>query len=255
MESIVVTGLGIVTPLGYGSHLNWLRLSSSPADSGGGSIRMDSPPGTGGNDVKSTGLAQALGLAQRTVSEALTDAGLWDGRELGVDPERVGCTVSASKPLFSNGAQLGSGLKMHKDGAKRELTPVVHNPDEVNRFVRERFRIRGESRNVVAACATGAYSIALAASWIEQGLCDVVVAGSVEPYPHPLIAAGFHQMGVTSHDGVTRPFDKNRSGFTFGEGAGVVVLESASHAGRRGVRALAQLSGWALGSDSHSAVA
>ncbi len=108
---------------------------------------------------------------------------------------------------------------------------------------------------MIAACATGAYSIALAASWIEQGICDVVLAGSVEPYPHPLIEAGFRQMGVMSPETVTRPFDRDRSGFTFGEGAGVVVLESAEHASRRGARALAHLSGWALGADSHSAVA
>jgi len=144
---------------------------------------------------------------------------------------------------------------MHHFSAKRALTPVVHSPDEILRFVREQFGLRGDSRNVIAACATGAYSIALGASWIEQGLCDIVLAGSVEPYPHPLIEAGFSQMGVTSSDGVTRPFDRHRSGFTFGEGAGVVVLESAAHASRRQIRVLARLSGWALGADAHSAVA
>jgi 3-oxoacyl-[acyl-carrier-protein] synthase II len=128
-------------------------------------------------------------------------------------------------------------------------------PDAINDFVSEQFHLEGERRNVIAACATGAYSIALAASWIEQGICDVVLAGSVEPYPHALMEAGFRQMGVISLDGITRPFDRKRSGFTFGEGAGVVVLESESHAARRQARGLAHLSGWALGSDSHSAVA
>ena len=170
------------------------------------------------------------------MTEALMQAGLWDGHALqDVDSERMGCTVSASKPLFGDEA--------------------IVAPDGITDFVRSRFGLAGESRNLVAACATGAYSIAMAASWIEQGLCDVVVAGSVEPYPHPLIEAGFRRMGVISLEGITRPFDKRRSGFTFGEGAGAVVLESEAHAKARGAHPLARLSGWAMGADAHSAVA
>ncbi len=175
-------------------------------------------------------------MSHSAVTEALAMAGLWDDGILqGVDPERVGCTISASKPLF------------HED------TPYA--PDILNEFVSRSFGLKGESRNIIAACATGAYSIAIGASWIEQGLCDAVVAGSVEPYPHPLIEAGFRQMGVTSRDGMTRPFDRRRSGFTFGEGAGVVVLESEASASGRGAPFCARLSGWAMGSDSHSAFA
>jgi 3-oxoacyl-[acyl-carrier-protein] synthase II len=175
-------------------------------------------------------------MAESATSQALEQAGLGYQSDLRhVDPERVGCVVSASKPLFDSDS--------------------IVAPDRINAFVKSRFGFTGESRNVVAACATGAYSIAMGASWIEQNLCDVVVAGSVEPYPHPLIEAGFRQMGVISADGITRPFDRRRSGFTFGEGAGVVVLESEAHARGRGVKPSARLSGWALGADSHSAVA
>jgi 3-oxoacyl-[acyl-carrier-protein] synthase II len=175
-------------------------------------------------------------LSQQGAFKALADAGFWDGHCIqGVDSTRFGCTVSASKPLFDDDR--------------------VIPPDAINDFVANQFGLEGERRNVIAACATGAYSIALAASWIEQGFCDAVLAGSVEPYPHPLIEAGFKQMGVISSEGVTRPFDERRSGFTFGEGAGVIVLESAWHATRRRSRVWARLSGWALGADSHSAVA
>jgi len=116
-------------------------------------------------------------------------------------------------------------------------------PDALNDFVARQFGLKGERRNVIAACATGAYSIALAASWIEQGLCDVVLGGSVEPYPHPLIEAGFRQMGVISSDGTTRPFDQKRTGFTFGEGAGIIVLESAEHFRKRQKRTAADQNG------------
>ena len=136
------------------------------------------------------------------------------------------------------------------------VSPIVIPPESINDFIRNHFGLRGECRNVIAACATGAYSIALAASWIEQGLCDVVLAGSAEPPPHPLMEAGFRNMGVLSDEAVMRPFDRRRSGFVFGAGAGICVLEAEDHFKRRsGQPQYAVLSGWGLGSDTHSAVA
>jgi 3-oxoacyl-(acyl-carrier-protein) synthase len=245
-EKVLVIGLGVVSPLGRSVEENWKNLVGAGLrarpQSKSHSTQLNFNPGSSnpnfGQTRRSapTGFERACEFSRWAAAEALTDAGLWDGNGLqDIDPERISCTVSASKPLFD------------------ENRPLP--PDVINDYVADQFGLEGERRNVIAACATGAYSIALGASWIEQGICDVVLAGSVEPYPHPLIAAGFRQMGVISSDGVTRPFDQRRSGFTFGEGAGVVVLESARHASRRHVRPSARLSGWALGSDSHSAVA
>jgi len=239
---VVVTGFGVASPLGWGIEDNWKNLVGAglvPARHGE-SISIKYPPMSfrAGTRPAPTGLDRARELFLFAATEALTDAGLWDGQSLQtVDPSRVGCTVSASKPFFDS-----PGLR---------VTP----PEVINDDVSNRFGLRGERRNVIAACATGACSIALGASWIEQGLCDIVLAGSVEPYPHPLIQSGFRRMGVTSAEDVTRPFDLRRSGFTFGEGAGVVVLESGTSARRRRASTRGRLSGWALGSDSHSAVA
>lgn len=233
-ERVVITGMGLSTTLGRGVEANWRSLSSSLA---GAAVRGDSK-----------GLPRAIQLADETVSEALATAGL---SVCGLDPERIGSTISASKPLF----QCPSPTPLPLGEGKGEGQMFVHPPEALNSHLQQRFGFAGEARNVIAACATGVYSIAMAASWLEQGLCDVVLAGSIEPAPHPLIQAGFHQMGVTSADGVTRPFDKNRSGFSFGEGAGIVVLETESHARDRGAAALAVLSGRALGADSHSAFA
>ena len=216
MKRIVVTGLGVVSPLGNTAEENWRRLSAGTAASGD-AIASE----------RASGFDEACRLADRSLSEALGQSG--------IDPSTAACLFSASKPLF--------------DG----VTWI--EPDFLNQHVRARFRFGGEARNVVAACATGAYSIALGASWIEAGLCDAVVAGSVEPPAHPLIAAGFRQMGVLSSDGATRPFDRSRSGFVLGYGAGAVVLESEASAHARGKMPLAVLSGWALGADGHSAVA
>jgi 3-oxoacyl-[acyl-carrier-protein] synthase II len=223
---IVVSGYGLVTPLGENAASSWSTLCPGQMNQPGASFAL-------GKRRNISGLVRAKELALASTKEALSHANLWDGQTLrDVDPDRVGCTFSASKPLF-------------------ELdTP--QSPDLINEVISRTFGLRGERRNVIAACATGAYSIALGASWIEQGLCDVVVAGSVEPYPHPLIEAGFRQMGVISEDGMTRPFDRWRTGFTFGEGAGVVVLESESSARRRSIQPLAHLSGWGLGADCHS---
>jgi 3-oxoacyl-[acyl-carrier-protein] synthase II len=181
---------------------------------------------------------QAHFLSQKAITEVLKSACLLDvNRKLKqINPNRLGLLISASKPLFGP--------------SERVLSPEI-----VGEKLCEQFQIEGERRNIVAACATGAYSVALGASWIEQGLCDVVVAGSVEPPAHELIEAGFKQMGVVSKEETMRPFDRQRSGFVLGAGAGVVVLESERHAVQRGVPVLARLSGWGLGSDPHSAVA
>ncbi len=178
------------------------------------------------NRPESTRAQNAFSLSESVVSEALVQSG--------VDSSKAACTFSASKPLF--------------DGM------LWQGPHAVNDFVHDRFRLGGERRNVVAACATGAYSIAMAASWIEHGICEVAVAGSVESAPHPLMEAGFRKMGVVSEEEVMRPFDRRRSGFVFGEGAGAVVLESEPYALRRGARPLARLTGWAMGADAHGPV-
>lgn len=175
---------------------------------------------------------RAVSLALRAARRAWQQA-----RLEGVDPQRIGITVSASKPIF------------FPEG------DMILPPEVVNNAVALEVGARGPRRNIIAACATGAYAIAVGAQWIEQELCDVVLAGSAEALPTPLIRAGFQQMGVLTQEPVMRPFDRRRSGFWIGEGAGVVVLESEHHAIRRGAPVRAQLAGWALGCDAHSAVA
>ena len=234
MSDVVITGVGASTDKAENAEELWELVSGEPHpqplsrwERGANDSRTLSHRGRGDRRRRWERLA---------VLEALTQSALWDGQQLAdVDPERVGCTVSASKPLFEGEAVLA--------------------PDLINDEVCEHFGITGERRNVVAACATGAYAAALGASWIEQGLCDVVLTGSVEPPAHPLIEAGFRRMGVVSSEKEMRPFDLNRSGFVLGSGAGVIVLESRQHAARRGAPVLAELSGWGWGADTHSAVA
>jgi 3-oxoacyl-[acyl-carrier-protein] synthase II len=241
---IIVSGVGMVSPLGGNAESSWNALCAKEKPC------VPTPAGV------ANGLSRAEEMVQSAVTEALTQAELWDGLSLqGADPERIGCIMSASKPLAKSFRAVSSGESMDPLPVAAGDDVRWISPDAINSFASARFGLLGESRNIIAACATGAYAIAMGASWIEQGLCDAVIAGSVEPYPHPLIEAGFRQMGVMSPDGITRPFDRRRKGFSFGEGAGVVVLESEASAKRRNAPFICRLSGWAMGSDSHSAVA
>jgi 3-oxoacyl-[acyl-carrier-protein] synthase II len=242
-ERVVISGLGVCSPLGQGVSDNWENLS-----------RLSFQPGqTERSNASFNQVKRAKEMAFQVAEEALRDAGLWkDGAISGVAPQRFGCTVSASKPLF---ASPGLRRPLPEGEGWGEAALTVFPADYINHWVCRKFNLQGEARNVVAACATGVLAIALGSSWIEHGMCDAVLAGSVEPFPHELIQAGFCQMGVTSADGFTRPFDRRRSGFTFGEGAGAVVLESESSARRRGARVRERLAGWAMGSDAHSPVA
>lgn len=216
---IAVTGLGLHTGLGRGVADTWRRVVEPAAAP---TLTLHTP----------TGYARAEDLSFSAIDEAWQQAGL-----TAAEARTIGCTFSASKPLFTSDDE------------------AVLSPGLLTDAVQARYGLGGESRTIVAACATGAYAVALAADWITQGVCDAVVTGSVEPRPHPLMAAGFQRMGVVSPDPVMRPFDRDRAGFVFGEGAGAIVLESEAHAAARGARPLAWLSGWARGADGHSAVA
>jgi 3-oxoacyl-[acyl-carrier-protein] synthase II len=245
---VVVTGVGLCTSVGATTEETWHAITrpifNTPSPlAGEGGRRPDEgtphppfghplPQGERGKSHK------AKWLAFSAVQQALVQAELWRDSELTADSSRVACTFSASKPLFI-------------DPTRPDYLP----PDEMTRFVARQFGVQGELRNVIAACATGVYSVALGAQWIEQGICDCVIAGSVEPPAHPLIVAGFEQMGVLSSENVMRPFDRARSGFVMGHGAGAIVLESETHARARGHAPLAWISGWGLGADAHSAVA
>jgi 3-oxoacyl-[acyl-carrier-protein] synthase II len=132
--------------------------------------------------------------------------------------------------------------------------PTILSPEAVPRAVARDAGAEGPVMNLSSACATGVQSVMVAAGWLRDGRCDVVLAGSAESSFHPLYQAGFRQMGVLSEVGRVRPFDRRRDGFVLGEGAGVFCLETLASARRRGARAYGELTGWAMGSDAHHAI-
>jgi 3-oxoacyl-[acyl-carrier-protein] synthase II len=118
-------------------------------------------------------------------------------------------------------------------------------------MVAMRHGLRGQSYSVASACAAGAHAIGAATRMIQAGDADAVVTGGAEAPLTGLARAAFAAMGATSETGISRPFDARRDGFVMGEGAGVLVLEHADAAERRGARVLGEVLGYGASSDAY----
>lgn len=218
----VITGLGLLTPLGADRESSWHALTEG---------RSAVSPEGGRVPLEEDGETRAIQLALKAAREA------WGQSDLShVDPDRLGCVVSSSKPLPPLG---NSG--------------VWRSPEEVPTAVARCFGAQGIVMNLTAACATGTQSLLAAAKWIEEGRADFVLAGASESALHPLYQAGFHRMGVISKAGRVRPFDRDRDGFLMGEGAAVFIVESMEGAVARGAPILARVMGGDFSSDAHHA--
>lgn len=262
---VVVTGMGVITPIGL--NVEEFFHSVKEGKHGFGPItKFDS------TDYKCHVAAEVKGFdakeymdfkaakrmepfsqyAVAAAKEALSDAGIDMERE---DPYRVGCAV---------GSGIGSLQAMEREYDKL----VNRGPSKVNPLmvplmisnmaagnVSIQFGLKGKSINVVTACATGTNSIGEAFRSIQYGEADVMVAGGTEGSITPIGVAGFCALtalsGVDDPDRCSLPFDKNRSGFVMGEGAGVVVLEELEHARKRGAHIYAEVLGYGCTSDAY----
>lgn len=219
---VVVTGIGLVCPLGADRETSWRAL-----------VQDRSAVGTTGAfaPVVEGPEPRTVALALRAAQESWTDAQLES-----VDPDRVACVVSSSKPV------LGAGDAW-----------VCDPPERVPAAVARQHDIQGAVLNIASACATGAQSLLMGAGWILEGRADVVLAGAAESALHPLYLAGFKKLGVLSERGIVRPFDRDRDGFVVGEGAAVFVLESLARAQARGCKIYGEVLGGNFSSDAHHA--
>lgn len=206
-------------------------------------------------------------LALIAAAEALETAGLgalWDAEtpsdaELGVDPDRIGVV-------------LGSGIGGAETWAEEYPRYLERGPGRVSALfvtrmlantaagtIAIRGGLRGPNLTVNTACAAGATAVHTARDLIAAGAADVVVAGGVEAGITGLAVSAFAQMGALSRNpdpaAASRPFDVDRDGFVMGEGAGVLVLESAAHAAARGAVPLAAVAGCGASADAHHATA
>ncbi|MCA1569470.1 MAG: beta-ketoacyl-ACP synthase II [Chloroflexi bacterium] len=274
---VVVTGLGIVSPVGIGSEATWDALVSGRSgiaditlfDAEPFEVRVagevkdfDATRYMDGKDVRRHDRNTHFAVA--ATGEALRDAGMLgeDGLVNGeVDPDRCGM-------VFGTGI---GGIGMMLDGYRtllergpRRVSPFMlpHMlPDSASGQVAIEYGIRGPNMAVVSACATGGHAIGEAMEAIVRGQADVMLGAGTEAPLVPLAFAGFGQMralgtpqdpdtGEYSAPMASRPFDATRDGFVVSEGSAVLVLEELSHALARGARPVAEVIGYGSSADA-----
>lgn len=265
MRRVVVTGMGAVTPIGIGIDAFWDGVQQGKT--GFGPITgfdttdykcklaaqvTDYDPTQSMDKKAARRMERFSQFAVTAAGEALQDAALDMEKE---DPFRVGCAI---------GSGIGSLQAMEREHAKLlEKGPNKIGPLLVPLMISNmaagnvsiQFGLKGKSLNVVTACATGTHSIGEAFRTIQYGDADVMVAGGTESSVTPIGIAGFSALtALSTSDDPTRcsiPFDKDRSGFVMGEGAGVVVLEELEHAKKRGAKIYAEVVGYGSTSDAY----
>ncbi|HEV2550963.1 MAG TPA: beta-ketoacyl-ACP synthase II [Stellaceae bacterium] len=275
MKRVVVTGIGLVTPLGVGAERVWKRLiggqsgigaiqsfdvSDLPAKIAGQVPRGETASGSFNADDWVTPKEQRkmdefIVYALAAAEQAVTDAG-WkpDDAE---SRERTGVMIGSGiggLPGITEGA-----ITLHERGPRR-LSPFFIPANLINLasgHVSIRYGFRGPNHAVVTACSTGAHAIGDAARLILWDDADVMVCGGTEAAICRLGIAGFasaRALSTNFNDEPTkasRPWDQARDGFVMGEGAGVVVLEELEHAKKRGAKIYAEVVGYGMSGDAH----
>lgn len=231
------------------SNVQWRRPVSQPASN---FTRLD--VGVGQEAVGESGKLGSLVL--RAAREAIIDAGLETTCVEAAQLDRFGCSIASSKGNLDAFGQ--AWMQQQSGGSVDPRLWLDFFPGTLAAVLAGRFGVAGPVTSPVAACATGAHSMVRGAQWIQDGTCDVVLAGCADASLDALIVGTYQRMGVlagdtfTSPEQAVRPFAKDRQGFVIGEGAAVFVLEAADHARQRGHDSYVELAGWRLGSDAYS---
>lgn len=268
-DDVLVTGMGVVSPIGCDVDAFWASLGS--ARSGVGPIRDFDASGyatTFAAEVDRALFYPAVSakvsrrvdrftvMALAATAEAVQQSGL---RDSGVDPTRVGvCLGTSSGPLATNYAAdiaFGDG---GLPGLRRAL-PYISTSSSIAGAVAEvalSHQWRGPSLTVSAECSSGANAIGVAMAMIRSGVVDVMVCGGVDATVNERSLAIMSIVGAlsTRNDdprAACRPFDRDRDGFVLGEGCGVLVLESAASARARGAPVLGEVAGYGAATDTH----
>lgn len=262
---VVVTGLGATTPLGGDVDSTW--KAALAGQSGARPLPQEwlerydlsvhfacslaVPPSQVLPRHEAKRLDPSGQYAMIAAREAWADAGAPE-----IDGERLGAVVATG---IGGVWTLLDAYDVLKESGPRRVLPMtvpMLMPNGAAGAVAIEFGARAGAHSPVSACASGAEAMAYALDMIRTGRADVVLAGGAEAAIHPLPIAGFASMRALSTrndspETASRPYDTTRDGFVLGEGAGVVVLESAEHAEARGARVYAELLSAGLTSDAH----
>ncbi|HEY3799947.1 MAG TPA: beta-ketoacyl-ACP synthase II [Caulobacteraceae bacterium] len=283
MRRVVVTGIGMVTPLGWGAERTWAAILAGK--SGAGRITTFDPTdyacqvacevprvdgrGGGGPDIAGSfdpdqvmspkdqrRIDDFILYAIAAADEAVKDAG-WTPED---EDERKRTGVMLGSGIGGLATIAETAVSLHEKGPRRGVGPFFIPSALINLAsgqVSIRYGFKGPNHAVVTACATGAHAVGDASRLIQAGDADVMLAGGAEAAVCPIGVAGFiacRAMSTNFNDTperASRPYDKDRDGFVMGEGAGVLVLEELEHARKRGAKIYAEVIGYGLAGDAY----
>lgn len=281
MRRVVITGIGLVTPLASGRETSWKRLIAGESGlrkiqhflvddlgckiaglvnwkagrKGVESAEFDAfDPDAFMSPKERRRVDDFILYAVAAADEALADAG-WKPQ---TEDERIRTGVSVGSGIGGLSPIADTAVELHTNGARR-ISPFFIPSALINLAsgqISIRHGLKGPNHAVVTACATGAHAIGDAARMIQWGDADVMVAGGTESPVSRIGIAGFvacRAMATAFNDDPTRasrPYDKDRDGFVMGEGAGVLVLEEYEHAKQRGAKIYAEVAGYGLSGDA-----
>jgi len=272
MRRVVVTGMGIVSPVGTGIEYAWKNVvagksgvrkidtfdASDLATQIAGLPVVGTEPGQYNPDVavdarEQRKMDKSMIYGVVAADEALRDAGLMDYTG---DKERIGVSIGMGigglNTIYENCVEL-------YNGGPRRISPFFIPKSIINMVAGQvsiKYGLKGPNLSVVSACATGAHCIGEAARLIEHGDADIMVAGGAEGAVGKIGVAGFNVMkALSTHNDApekaSRPWDKNRDGFIMAEGAGILILEEYEHAKARGAKIYAEIAGYGLSGDAY----
>lgn len=263
---VVVTGLGIVSPVGIGVAQAWQNIVSGK--SGIARISRFDPSAFAcqiAGEVKDFDVTQYLPAKDARRMDTFIHYGLVAGMEAFKDSGLVVTEQNAERIGVCISSGIG-GLPMIEDthndylaSGPRKISPFFIPGTIINMIsgnLSIMYGLKGPNFSVVTACTTGTHSIGESARIIEYGDADVMIAGGSEATVSPLAVGGFasaRALSTRNDDPATasRPWDKERDGFVMGEGAGVLVLEEYEHAKARGAKIYAELSGYGMSADAY----
>ena len=266
MRRIVITGLGMVTPVGHDVDETWLAIcagrtgvapierfdASAFASRIGAEVKgFDLSPYLSPKEARKTDDFVHFGIA--AAIQAIEESGLE------ITPENAGRIGIAIGSGIGGLSGIEKGHLGYMRGGPRKISPFFVPANIINMIagnVSIRYGIKGPNYGIVTACSTGTHNIGDAARMIERNDVDVMIAGGAEMATSPMGLGGFAAARALSTrneepERASRPWDRERDGFVLGDGAGVLVLEEYEHARARGARIYAELAGYGMSSDAY----
>jgi 3-oxoacyl-[acyl-carrier-protein] synthase II len=268
IPKVVVTGVGTINPLGLSVKDFWKGLVAGKSAIGpithfdASNFRVKVDAEVHGFDATKYMDLKAIDRTSRTIQfaiaaskEAIQSAALDMAQE---NPERVGVIIST----MTEQGYVVWGWELYQKSGPRKADPLFitkSTASAASMHVGMMLGAKGPNSAVNSLCASGADAIGTAMNFIRLGYADVMIAGGSDASLEPVGMAGIDILGALSHEPdpskACRPFDLNRNGFVYAEGAGLVVLESYEHARRRGAPILAEIAGAGWSFDAHDATA